>query len=699
MSIESLKQWPPLQNFAGGLAARCPQGYEIAKKLLLRSLQVYYSLRRGRLLTIEEIIFPVHEFRLHVSSKEGLVRIIPNDPHPDAEPVEAFAATCELPEDFTGCTSDIKAIAYHLPQFHTIPENDQWWGEGFTEWTNTEKAEPLFPGHYQPRQPHEDIGFYDLADVGTLRNQVKLAKRFGIHGFAFYHYWFHGKRLLGRPVDLLLNNPDIDMPFCLCWANETWSKRWDGKDHEILMQQTFSEEDDIAFIKFLAPYLRDPRYIRVDNKPLLQVYRVNKLPSPSATAQRWRTWCRDNGIGELHLVAVAHSETTPSDRNLQRIGFDAYAAFAPHRFPCAHVSSDENVFDGGYRFDYATGVDAYCRSATLQRVYECCTLGWDNTARFGRKANIYLNFSLEKYHQWLVEAVERTREKFQPPDRLLFINAWNEWAEGAHLEPDRRYGYAYLNATARALFGKTLNSTDLRETPASASKYTKHYAWLRSAVTSHAEYSLAKVNSFLKDGAEVLEFGPAAGYFTRFLAEERKVTVDIVEIDAASAEKASKYARQCVVADLERDDWDKSLTGKTYDYILFADVLEHLRDPLKVLQKAATFLRHDGLIIISVPNVAHWQIVACLINNDFSYNNVGIMDKTHCHLFTEPTLREMIKEAGLVVRDVKEVQMPNLVMGCGTKWNQHRVPRSIKKFLKAKPFADAIQVVAACGKS
>jgi 2-polyprenyl-3-methyl-5-hydroxy-6-metoxy-1,4-benzoquinol methylase len=698
MPIQKLKQQPVLQNIAMGLAARWPHGYELAKRLLLLSLQAFYFVRTGRLLTKEEIAFPAHQLKLHVSGKEGLVCLTPDDPRAYAEPIETYSAVYEAAEDFAGCLSDVKAIAYHLPQFHTIPENNQWWGEGFTEWINTEKAVPLFPGHYQPRQPHKDIGYYDLAEIGTLRNQVKLAKRFGIHGFAFYHYWFHGNRLLGKPVDLLLNNPDINMPFCLCWANETWSKRWDGKDHEILIQQTFSEEDDIAFIKFLAPYFRDPRYLRVDGKPLLQVYRVNKLPSPKATAQRWRTWCRDHGIGELHLVAVAHSETIPSERNLRHIGFDAYAAFAPHRFPCAHISSDEDVFDSGYRFDYSTGVDNYCGSETLPGVYECCTLGWDNTARFGRKANIYLNFSLEKYYQWLVEAVERTKEKFRNSERLLFINAWNEWAEGAHLEPDKRYGYAYLNTTARALYGKALKSPDLGDMSVSASKYTKHYNWLRNAVINRAEYSLAKVNSLLTDGAEILEFGPAAGYFTRFLAEERKATVDIVEIDQASAEKAAKYARQCVVADLERDEWDHALSAKTYDFILFADVLEHLRNPLKVLKTAAGFLRQNGVIIISVPNVAHWQIVACLINNDFSYNDVGIMDKTHCHLFTEPTLRQMIKDAGLVAREVKEVQMPNLVVGCGTKWNQYRVPRSIKKFLKKRPFADAIQIVAACVK-
>jgi 2-polyprenyl-3-methyl-5-hydroxy-6-metoxy-1,4-benzoquinol methylase len=592
-------------------------------------------------------------------------------------------------------------LAYHLPQFHAIPENDQWWGRGFTEWTNTRKAQPLFPGHYQPREPHDDIGYYDLSNSETLRRQAQMARRHGIQGFAFYHYWFHGKRLLGTPVDLLLHNPDIDIGFCLCWANETWSRRWDGRDHEILIQQTFSAQDDVEFIKFLAPYFRDPRYVRVEGKPLLQVYRVSKLPSPKKTTERWRKWCRDNGIGEIHLVAVAHSETPISGRALTKLGFDAYAAFVPHRFPCPQIPEEEGVFEGGHRFDYGRGVEDYCANQSAVTMYECCTLGWDNTARFGKRANIYINFSLKKYYDWLVEALSRTRTKFPEGKRILFINAWNEWAEGVYLEPDKLYGYAYLNATSRALLGIPLGSKNdsLAEHENSAEKYSKDYEWLRNTIKGGAENSLTKVNAFLQDGGEILEFGPAAGYFTRFLKQERSATVDVVEIDAKCAAQAAVYARQCVTADLERDNWAQELGCKTYDYAIFADVLEHLRDPLKVLRRAAEFVRPGGKIIISVPNLGHWQIVASLINNDFSYNKVGIMDHTHTHFFTEPTLRDLIKEAGLELANVTQVAMPNLPVGCGTKWNRYHVPWSIKRFLKKRPFAGAIQIVAVCRKS
>lgn len=681
--------------------ANYPYLYFYTKKFSIIALRYYYLLRTGHRLSDCAILFGQFRSKLHINQATGLSLRSQNDSLEEGSAVPSFLATYENEEDFTKEQSDIKAIAYHLPQFHAIRENDEWWGVGFTEWTNTRKSQTLFPGHYQPREPHDDIGFYDLSDVSVLRRQAEMARRHGIHGFAFYHYWFHGKRLLGKPVDLLLQHKDIDINFCLCWANETWSKRWDGKDSEILMKQTFSEEDDIAFIKFLAPYFADRRYVRVDGKPLLQVYRVSKFPSPKATADRWRKWCRDHGVGELHLVAVTHSETYPSDQNLRRIGFDAYAAFVPHHFPCQQVESDVGMFEGGHRFDYASGVDRYCQSASHLRMYECCTLGWDNTARFGRRANIYLNFSIKKYYEWLVEAAKRTRKKFKPENRIMFINAWNEWAEGVYLEPDKLYGYAYLNATSRALFGRPLGGKNVSpsEYEQSAEKYSKDYEWLKNTIKSGAENSLTKVNAFLRDGCEILEFGPAAGYFTRFLKQERSATVDAIEIDPKCALQAAVYARQCVTADLERDDWGQELGRKTYDYAIFADVLEHLRDPLKVLRRAAEFVKPGGKVIISVPNLGHWQIVASLINNDFSYNKVGIMDNTHTHFFTEPTLRALIKEAGLELSNVTQVTMPCLPLGCGTKWNKCRVPWGIKRFLKKRPFADAIQIIAICQKN
>jgi len=194
-------------------------------------------------------------------------------------PTGSYHAWYEDNIDFSRHTTDIKAVAFHLPQFHQIPENDLWWGEGFTEWTNTKKARPLFNGHYQPREPHDDIGYYDLSDVETLRKQVRLARQHGIYGFCFYHYWFSGKRLLEKPLDILLENPDININFCLCWANENWTRRWDGKDRELLIEQKYEEQDPLKFIKDLETYLKDDRYIRVNGKPMLLIYKIPEIPN------------------------------------------------------------------------------------------------------------------------------------------------------------------------------------------------------------------------------------------------------------------------------------------------------------------------------------------------------------------------------------------------------------------------------------
>lgn len=340
-----------------------------------------------------------------------------------------------------------KAIAFYLPQFHPIPENDEWWGRGFTEWTNVSRALPQFIGHDQPHLPGE-LGFYDLRLVENMRRQVELAKLYGVHGFCFHHYWFSGRRLLEGPLDQLIGNPDIDMPFCLCWANENWTRRWDGHDEDILLGQRYTVEDDLNFIADLLPYLRDPRYIRVDGRLLLIVYRPSLLPECHRTLQIWRDYCREQGLGELFLAMVQFDVDDPRE-----LGFDAAIEFPPHKLarglPCINANLEiVNPDYAGYVVDYQALVERGRDWPVADyALFKGVSPRWDNEARKPGRGYTFAGSSPKRYGEWLQSAVSYSRSHPVSGESLVFINAWNEWAEGAHLEPDRKYGYAYLQAT------------------------------------------------------------------------------------------------------------------------------------------------------------------------------------------------------------------------------------------------------------
>ena len=347
-------------------------------------------------------------------------------------------------------TPSARAIAFYLSQYHPIPENDLWWGTGFTEWTNVTRTRPSFAGHYQPHLP-ADFGFYDLRVPETLERQAALARSYGLHGFCYYYYWFAGKRLLERPIEAMRESGKPDFPYCFCWANENWTRRWDGKDNEVLIAQNPSPRDAEALIREVLPHFRDPRYIRVDGRPLFIVYRVGMLPDPRATAAIWRAVCRREGVGDLYLcVARTYEPGDPS-----RYGFDAMVEFPPHGIMTPPVNQQiefTNPAFSGFVFDYRHVVeDILLRPDVPYVLHPTLVPGWDNTARRPDHANIFINGSPEIYEVWLREVVARTTASRRPEERLVFINAWNEWAEGAHLEPDQRYGHQYLQATLRAL--------------------------------------------------------------------------------------------------------------------------------------------------------------------------------------------------------------------------------------------------------
>ncbi len=355
-------------------------------------------------------------------------------------------------------TALARLIAFHLPQFHPIPENDAWWGPGFTEWTNVARARPLFPGHYQPHRP-ADLGYYDLRLPEARAAQAELARAYGLEAFCYYHYWFGGRRLLERPVNDILSSGAPDFPFCLCWANEAWSRRWLGEARDVLMPQPYSTADDLTHIRWLAQAFADPRYLRVNGRPLFLVYRPTDLPDPRRTTDLWRAECLRLGLPEPLLVAAdAHCPGL----DCRTLGFDQTLAFSPQLAVLPDYADDRARW-AKLRRNLKLGVVSptlklYDYAGTQRRLLgrrlphptvPCVMVTWDNSPRRGRQAIIVTGSDPAVFEAALRTTIQSVQS--QPPaERLVFVNAWNEWAEGNHLEPDQRFGHQFLEAVLRA---------------------------------------------------------------------------------------------------------------------------------------------------------------------------------------------------------------------------------------------------------
>lgn len=357
----------------------------------------------------------------------------------------------------------IRVLAYYLPQFHPTPENDEWHGTGFTEWHKVRSANPLFVGHYQQHVPHEDIGYYHLDGPAQLQQQAEMMQKSGVHGLIFYHYWFTGRMILEKPAQMLVANPEINMPFAFCWANENWTRRWDGNEQEILLGQVYSKEDARGFIRYLIPFFKDERYIKVDGRPMLHVYRPSSIEHIEEYLEVWREECERAGLKAPYMVAtLTRGATHPKDH-----GMDAAVERVLHDWTGEAVANQRSQLRAywplnGNILEYAEVADHYMgedlgKDFTL---FRSLVPTWDNTARYGDRAYILNNFTTSKFQTWLEHLIDYSEQTLPEDRRYVVVNAWNEWAEGAHLEPDTRFGYGYLNSIGRALSDQSFSAIE-----------------------------------------------------------------------------------------------------------------------------------------------------------------------------------------------------------------------------------------------
>ena len=369
--------------------------------------------------------------------------------------------------DFSNFKTDIKTIGLYLPQFYSFKENDEWWEKGFTEWYSVRRTRPLYNGHHQPRIPGDNLkylGYYDLTNVDIIKKQIELAKKHGIYGFGIYYYWFSGKRLLEKPLDLLLNNKEIEFKFLLIWANEDWTRRWNGYEGKILIEQEYKENDPYNFINDIKKYIIDKRYIKINDKPIIGLYEPKKVPNLSNTLSIWRESSKKIGIGEIFIIVCLNDYSFSEMKDLKL--FDAVYEFSPR--DCLKYT----IKDMPYSLYTATLYKdiEYLNTSDDFPLYRGSMLEFDNSPRKKRKSKIFKNYSPGQFFMVNKKMIEWTRERYNENNRFIFINAWNEWGEGTYLEPDKKYGYASINSLSKALFSKpykelSINYTDLNRTP------------------------------------------------------------------------------------------------------------------------------------------------------------------------------------------------------------------------------------------
>ncbi len=546
-----------------------------------------------------------------------------------------------------------KALAFYLPQFHPIPENDEWWGKGFTEWTNVTRARPLFPGHYQPHVPGE-LGYYDLRVPEVREAQAELAAAHGISGFVYYHYWFHGKPLLERPFDEVLASGSPDFPFALCWANEEWTRNWDAQTGQVLMPQEFSDEDDLAHIRWLAKAFSDDRYIKIDGRPLMLIYRPGQLPDPKRTAEIWRAEAQRLGFPDLYLCWV-ESRGQPTG-GPEAFGLDATVGFMPPTSP--RIYAPMEAFRDHRVVDYRTAFEAELdRTPPPWKRFPSVMVGWDNTARRQHGATIFAGATPEAYERWLrstVDALSGVPEE----ENYLFLLAWNEWAEGNHLEPDQRYGRAFLEATRAVLLdpsdhrrgrpGELLQgSSEDTSDGAQRTKYDYIYPFEHESAVAHAAGLVRDLA--LGNQRKVVDLGAGTAVIS-YALRDADLAYHGLEIHPVAVDLMHEAGISATQCDLTDNGAVLSVLDELGDIgaLMMLDVVEHLVQPQQLLAALSSWsLKHDEpTLVVSVPNATHFDLGLGMMCGRWTPTERGLLDSTHLRFFSETTLTRLFERSG-----------------------------------------------------
>ena len=549
-----------------------------------------------------------------------------------------------------------KALGIYLPQFHPIPENDAWWGKGFTEWANVAKARPQFPGHYQPHLPGE-LGFYDLRVPEVREAQAGLAREHGIHGFVYYHYWFHGKRLLERPFNEVLRSGSPDFPFALCWANGDWTANWNGEG-TLLQPQRYSEADDLAHIRWLLDAFADDRYIKIDGRPFMLIYRPLSFPDVKRTTDVWREEAVKAGFPDLYL-SWCEGWGRPQG-GPEAHGFDATVAFmpravGPHYYPVESARTHRVI-------DYRTTYEAALSEPALPwKRFPTVMVSWDNTPRRPRKAMIYEGTGPAEYGRWLQQTVDR-HTGVREEENYLFLLAWNEWAEGNHLEPDQRYGRAFLEATRAVLLPSVQDSG------------TAPFR-IGEPVIDHSDSPLVEEEDESIPTLDVgaIEFDTpvanAAALVQGLGIDSSRGVVDLGDTGEAlrngllhygidyrtGASTGTALAEITNEASADRVLEDCAGAGA----LLALDVLEDLAEPERALSALSAWaLAHDEpYLVVSVPNVAHFDAGLGLLCGRWGPTKSGLLDASHLRFFTEESLKRLLGSCGWAIADRHDFQV------------------------------------------